>query len=244
MKKISAFLFFSMASLLSASAHNIDSVYYTKHKVNLYDDCNTSHLLFQLPAGSKVVIKSTMCSENMLNLELVNVEFDSSKGWILLEALVDKNQHISDSINNIQYELASIEANRKKDSITKAKEALKFSKPFWIDNIHVIYYTDETAGISVDFYNTSPNTIKYINFTVIPYNAVDDPVIDNLGKSFISCQLIGPIRPSETAQYFNKILFFSGVVSYYKLKNISVQYMDNSIKYYNFKDVLKPQGAF
>jgi len=162
-----------------------------------------------------------------------------------LKALQKEEKRIADSIiaekNKVKDSIISEKYRRekqKKDSLNAEYDKLLHAKLLWIKEIFAYEYGNQSTGIVIKFINTSKKTIKYLNFTACPYNRVDDPVIDNMGKSSKSCKLIGPIGPDEEATYNEDIFFFSNVVEYYKLKNISVQYMDNTVQYFNYKDIL------
>lgn len=112
------------------------------------------------------------------------------------------------------------------------------TKPFWVyDDFSVMNYTEGSQGIYVTFLNTSSQIIKSISFTAVPYNAANDIVTDKKGKNSNNCQILGPIGPDEKATFENDILFSTGAISYYKLSKISVQYIDNTVKYFNYSDI-------
>lgn len=85
-------------------------------------------------------------------------------------------------------------------------------------------YTDGT-GINISFFNPTDKTIKYISFTVQGYNAVDDPV----GKP-ITKRCIGPIDPQESGSYTFEYTWFTDIISYAKIRSITVTYKNGSTK--------------
>jgi len=197
--------------------------------------------------GDSVTITNQVCNDNEPLSKMIRVKlFKQSmtgkyEGWALYNELIKKSEFKE---YRIQQDIRDKKANKYGDSIKALKQKTKYSRPLWVLSVTADDYTDQSMGITVTFLNTSKKIIKYINFTVVPYNQVDDPVIDDMGVSTKACQLIGPIEPDETVSYQKDILFFSSVISYYKLKNINIQFMDNSIQYLNYKDILKKEGQF
>lgn len=248
MKRLLLIIGLSIFIIAPAISQKKDNILYCKKASCIFENCSFLHTNnCDLNIGIKVHQIGKICTDNEDTAPMINIETLDGKhmiGWVYAANFCTHEEYLTDSIENQKNELLLKEVERKEDSIKAIKEKIKYSKPFWIEEVKVIQITDETSGISVGFLNTSKNTIKYINFTAIPYNTVDDPVIDDVGNSSKSCQLIGPIEPDEFARYEKEILFFSGIISYYKLKNISVQYMDNSIKYFNYNDILKKKGSF
>jgi hypothetical protein len=142
--------------------------------------------------------------------------------------------HISMKAEEIN-ELNNLKVLNNNDSVTYV---YLHSKPFWVyDNISVLNNTKGFQGAYITFLNTSVQIIKSISFTVVPYNEANEQVTDNKDKNSMNCEILGPIGPEERATYENDILFSTTVISYYKLSNISVQYLDNTTKHFNFSDI-------
>lgn len=85
-------------------------------------------------------------------------------------------------------------------------------------------YTDGTS-LLINILNPSKKTIKYITFTIIGYNAVDDKVGNPITK-----KCIGPIAQDESGSYDFEYLWFTDIVETCKITNIKIQYMDNTYK--------------
>lgn len=85
-------------------------------------------------------------------------------------------------------------------------------------------YTEGTS-LKIEVYNPTKKTIKYIWFTICGYNAVNDKVGANITK-----KCIGPIEPNVSGSYDFSYVWFTDIVETFKIKNIKVQYMDNSFK--------------
>jgi len=242
MKKHSFLIVLLLSFTSPVISQNIDSVYWAKYNLSMYSDCGAMKFLYQIPKFMECFPLKPICKDNSFGYKMIEVRTaDYKYGWVDIDDLGDSTYFI--------LKKAEADKSAEKKRIEKLKndsinaEVYKFlhSKQIWITEVSAKDYGSQSAGIVVKFLNTSTKTIKYINFTAVPYNQVHDPVIDDIGKSFKACQLIGPILPDGDATYQTDILFFSSIVSYYKLKNISVQYMDNSVIYFNYKDILLKQ---
>jgi hypothetical protein len=91
-------------------------------------------------------------------------------------------------------------------------------------------YTESTS-LSVEFYNPTNKTIKYIWFTVTGLNPVGDAVFNAFkGSSKFALKGVGPI-PSKTSSKFEfKNAWFTDLVETVIINSVKVQYMDGSIK--------------
>lgn len=97
-------------------------------------------------------------------------------------------------------------------------------------------YTEGTSA-KIEVYNPTNKTIKYLWFSFIGYNAVDDIVVSNkTGLKTITTKGVGPIKPSENASYDYKYVWFTDLIETAKISQIKVQYMDGS-----FKTILNPR---
>lgn len=87
-------------------------------------------------------------------------------------------------------------------------------------------------GFKVSIYNSKQNkTIKYLWFTLVAYNAVDDV------EGTKTVKAIGPVEPHKTAEYNFETVFLSKVVDYCKISSIKIQYVDGSTAIYNKNQV-------
>ena len=100
-------------------------------------------------------------------------------------------------------------------------------------------YTDGT-DLTFNVYNPTNKTIKYISFTVIGYNAVNDVIVDRIKRrSRINVKGVGPIKPKESATYDFDYVWYSDLVDTAKISEINVLYMDGrSIKIQNAKSIM------
>jgi hypothetical protein len=106
-------------------------------------------------------------------------------------------------------------------------------------------YTEGTSA-KIKVYNPTSKTIKYLWFTFIGYNPVDDKIVDRKrGTSSITVKGVGPIKPDESGSYEYTYVWFTDLVATAKVSNIKVQYMDGSIKNItNPKEIMLPQKLY
>lgn len=89
----------------------------------------------------------------------------------------------------------------------------------------------EGTSVELNYINPTKKTVKYIWTTFVGYNAVDDPIIDNLkGVKNITVKSIGPIAPDESGSYVFEYVWHTDIISTAKITNIKVQYMDGTFK--------------
>jgi len=266
MKKFLLILLISIYSLITYSQiadksfPDGQTILLAKEGVEIYTDSFMKNVLkndfdekIVIYKNTKVRYLGVKCCYNELSGNKIKIDYSTHTCWgwssdFMIDKDYIKSVYIQDSITKSELKAKAISVYIQ-DSITKSElkaiaikdsiyKALLDSKQFWITNVSVIDYSRNSQGISVTFLNNSLKKVKYINFTVIPYNAVDDIVTDDMNHNYKSCQLIGPIDVKDEATYYNEILFFTSIIHYYKLSNISVQYMDNTIKYFSYPDVL------
>ena len=93
--------------------------------------------------------------------------------------------------------------------------------------------------VSHEFYNSSEKEIKYITFSYVPYNSVNDPVTCTAsGKSEASGKLTGPISPKYKGYIKWENMWYNPTVTYAILTRVIVQYMDNSEEVIEGKDIV------
>jgi hypothetical protein len=85
--------------------------------------------------------------------------------------------------------------------------------------------------MSVSFRNTDARrTIKYVNFTVTPYNAVGDVVRSTIGgEAARRLQVTGPIPPASPIEFRRwDPVWYNGTIECVVLNRVDVEYMDGS----------------
>lgn len=97
----------------------------------------------------------------------------------------------------------------------------------------VTFSTNSAGGVDVkiNFTNNSEKEIKYVTFTVSPYNSVGDEVLDHSKYDATSrLQVTGPI--ASGASYGSgrewSLVWYNGTTSYIKVDKIQIEYMDGS----------------
>jgi len=91
-------------------------------------------------------------------------------------------------------------------------------------------YTSGTS-VKVEVYNPTKKTIKYLHFTFVGFNAVNDKIVDRRkGTSTIQTRAIGPIAPGETGSYNWEYVWFTDLVETARITSVKVQYMDGTTK--------------
>lgn len=106
-------------------------------------------------------------------------------------------------------------------------------------------YTEGTSA-KIKVYNPTSKTIKYLWFTFIGYNPVDDKIVDRKrGTSNITVKGVGPIKPEASGSYEYTYVWFTDLVETAKVSNIKVEYMDGTIKNItNPKEIMLPQKLY
>lgn len=90
------------------------------------------------------------------------------------------------------------------------------------------------VDISIDFRNLSSKTIKYITFSVTPFNAVDDPVFSEIGsKSTVNLKFTGPVNPAISKGEYSSAawatVWYNSTIKYCKIDSVTIEYMDGEI---------------
>ena len=94
-------------------------------------------------------------------------------------------------------------------------------------------YTSGT-GLRIEVHNPTKKTIKYIWFTFVGVNAVDDVV-----GGVHTVRAIGPIKPDEGGSYRFEYVWMTDIIESARMRQIKVQYMDGSVKV-----IAQPTKAF
>lgn len=94
---------------------------------------------------------------------------------------------------------------------------------------------NEVNGVKVfhDYYNCSEKEIKYITFTYVPYNPVDDAV-----EKAANGKLTGPIPPKHKSYVTWENMWYNATVTKVVLTQILVQFMDGSEELIQGEDVV------
>ena len=162
--------------------------------------------------------------DKTLNIEALRSKFISEA-----QAIADEEQRKLDAIE--------AEKQARADSMLRLERQPldvqgKTNYPFRINKVIV---TDINSADGVDFmisgqYLKRDKTIKYLYFTVVPYNAVGDRVQCNLrGNSEFTGKITGPIKASyDNQEWYWETAWYNSTVVCLKLVKVEVEYMDGS----------------
>lgn len=85
------------------------------------------------------------------------------------------------------------------------------------------------VSVTCRMFNAGTKTIKYITFFLVPYNQVGDVVACTAsGVTEVSVKVTGPLEPEEDGKVEWEDLWFNETITEVKLKEVLIQYMDNS----------------
>lgn len=94
------------------------------------------------------------------------------------------------------------------------------------------------VGVKIDFVNDSEKTIKYVFFTVAPYNQVGDQIRDrHNGRSAVTLSVTGPIKPNAYEKYTWNYVWDSHTISDIEVTQIEILYSDGSQKTMNTNQI-------
>lgn len=86
-------------------------------------------------------------------------------------------------------------------------------------------------GLKITFYNGYKKPIKYIHFTVSPYNRVGDPTFDDLGRRKFAGKVIGPLESKDEASVDFDEMFWDDkdIISCLRITSIKVVFMNGTV---------------
>ena len=147
--------------------------------------------------------------------------------------------------NSIKNEIEKeVEKQIFQNNLTKNIERIKsLGYPIIIKN-YKTEYSNSAGGVPcrIEFQNISLKKIKYIYFTVVPYNAVNDIVSSEIGGKVVeTLEFTGPLNENENRIGTWENVWYNHSIRYMKITNIEIIFMDNtriSIKNANVEKVL------
>ena len=104
-------------------------------------------------------------------------------------------------------------------------------------DLSLIHIFNAAGGVSpiVLWNNNTGKTIKYVRFYMEPYNAVDDPVEDEVtGNRIFSCKVTGPI---ETEKGIGEYIYDYYGVHYVQKHKDGIPYYDPSFTMYKTRQI-------
>jgi hypothetical protein len=167
-------------------------------------------------------------------------------GALLLLSMVSCNTSNNNKINKDK-PLSEIDSLELEARVEEQMDSLKKTFPNMVaekneelisKSISIInYYTSKpnSAGgvdCNIIWKNNSDKTVKYIHFSVAPFNSVDDMVESEIGgTTYQKITVTGPIKPNTTHGYgtYWECIWYNSTISYMKITGIKIEYMDGSI---------------
>jgi hypothetical protein len=192
---------------------------------------------FTIPKTYHFIMKSTL---TILFIAAVTLFACNNKN----QSPAEKEKAIQDSI---KYSKA---AEAKIDSLTK-KLAGQFDEVLpeaIVTSLQIVKVKTEepnsAGGVDCNIVckNTSDKTVKYIRFSVAPFNAVNDMVASEIGnKTYVKLELTGPIKPGETSgrDTLWETVWYNSTISHMQITGIEIEYMDGTIYSTNRADIIQ-----
>jgi len=96
------------------------------------------------------------------------------------------------------------------------------------------------VSFSIEWLNSSTKAIKYVYFTVVPYNRVDDIQSCRIsGRSSFTGKVTGPIEPENPHKIsYWENAWYNNTISCIEITTVKVEYMDGS-SYVYIKEIPK-----
>ena len=191
----------------------------------------------------------------------VNSLIPKAKNYVLGQITTFCNAHNYDAARNIitKYDvyLNSQELRDKQSVITNAEKAYKESveKQNKINQIRnvvrirkvITSSPNSVGGVDLRIYwtNKSNKTIKYVNFYVEAYNAVNDVVVSEIGWEARECvKVTGPIAPGVNygENGYWDCVWYNNTIKYAKVAEIKITYTDGTSV--SFNDDITPYAVY
>ena len=126
---------------------------------------------------------------------------------------------------------------RERDNTKRREESLQNERYYAQNSIKItkvaVSEPNSAGGVDayINFYNNSNKTIKYVNFSVKAYNAVDDVVTCTIRDKYISnLKYTGPVNPysySNDNSYWDCV-WYNYQIKYCKIVGVKIDYMDGT----------------
>lgn len=128
------------------------------------------------------------------------------------------------------------ESEKMLSDLTKIQKFYQ-TKRIFITGQEYIFDDYGQFGMKFNIYNPWTKQIKYIEFTLVPYNAVNDIQSDDFGRRKQTVRCIGPIVADGIGTYsFEKIYWDeNGIIDRVDITHAKITFMDNSTVVYSSK---------
>lgn len=189
--------------------------------------------------------KYTDTETNFYEVMIAGKPFYINQAYVFLKE-TDKKRLDSmpaESFSQFQASAKSASEYIRKKELERALGAIEATRKYGLTILESsIYDTSEYTegtGFKIAVYNPSTKMIKYVSFTVVGYNAVNDPVRGRAkGPTSITVKGVGPIKQNESATYDWAYMWFTDLVQRFKIKEIKLQYMDGTKRTIKNTDVI------
>jgi hypothetical protein len=209
---------------------------------NLNEICSKSSKKY-ITEGSTIILVDVHDCRTYSGLKYYFELFFNGKAYYVEKDDIKKSEYYKTNLslmNNIEKETLKLQAlklSSKMHSID-SQRIHKFltvtkNKGLVLVNYEIYEMSSYTEGTGFKFkiYNPTNKVIKYVYFSIIGYNAVNDPIYDKINKKTnISVKGVGPIKQGESSDYEFEYVWSTDLVEKVKIKEIKIQYMDGSIK--------------
>lgn len=165
--------------------------------------------------------------------KLENVYFPDEN---ILNYLKEKGTEGSEVRESIAKNADEFWVNYKQEKLLN--QAIDFYKTL-LDNNYVIFNLDYAYssiggqfGLTIQFYNPFKKPIKYIQFTVRPYNRVGDKTHDDLGRDVFRGRIIGPLEPGSdgSAEFDDMFWDDNDIIDRLEITYLNITFMDGTTK--------------
>lgn len=106
-----------------------------------------------------------------------------------------------------------------------------------LTNPYFSFKLNSAGGIVFNFgaTNSTGKTIKYVRFKVYLYNAVDDPVKDEIKRTYsVDVEIIGPVDKYKRVELDNKIIGYCEDCAKIVIKDITIIFTDGTSEIVSF----------
>lgn len=117
------------------------------------------------------------------------------------------------------------------DQIQAYRQAIENGKPVFVEALYVLR-PNSAGGVTLGlrWHNLSDESIKYVEITAVPYNAVGDPIASDIGgRTIFNGRITGPIEPNSRAGDFTwRNVWYNHSAACVELTRMEIEYMNGS----------------
>lgn len=192
---------------------------------------DTSKIFISLSSYSSVLSEPNLYSSEIKDFPKSKIEaIDFLDGYFAVRSTDGKIGYVH------QYSVNEREEKSQRVIDKIVHEAVLKGKKLIIRNLKIEEINSaDGVDFSIEWINANQNkTIKYIFFTVIPYNAVGDIQSCKItGRSEFTGKVTGPIKPDSNLQTsYWETAWYNSTIDCLKMTKVEVKYMDGSTDLY------------